>query len=66
MSDLKCVYVVLDEYALASALKEMGVVFFRRTPDSVVISFVNKFNLIVLFELIFDCSSEVKKNNMKY
>ncbi|CAF0833819.1 unnamed protein product [Adineta steineri] len=28
-----------DEYALVSALKEMGVIFFRRTPDSVVINF---------------------------
>ncbi|CAF1402273.1 unnamed protein product [Rotaria magnacalcarata] len=28
-----------DEYALVSAVKEMGVVFFRRTPDSVIINF---------------------------
>ncbi|UJR35768.1 hypothetical protein I4U23_028516 [Adineta vaga] len=28
-----------DEYALVSAVKEMGVVFFSRTPDSVVINF---------------------------
>ncbi len=40
---------VLDEYALVTALKEMGVVFFRRTPDSVVINFVNKFNFVAFF-----------------
>ncbi|CAF1486017.1 unnamed protein product, partial [Rotaria sordida] len=28
-----------DEYALVTATKDMGVVFFRRTPDSVIISF---------------------------
>ncbi len=38
---------VLDEYALVTALKAMDVVFFRRTPDSVVISFVNKLNLVI-------------------
>jgi hypothetical protein len=38
--------VCLDEHALVTALKEMGVVFFNRTPDSVLISFVNKFDFI--------------------
>lgn len=32
---------ILDEHALVTALKDIGVVFFRRTPDSVVISFVS-------------------------
>ena len=36
---------VLDEYALVTAVKEMGVVFFRRTPDSVEISFVSRIDL---------------------
>ena len=36
---------ILDEYALVTAVKEMGVVFFRRTPDSVVISFVSQIDL---------------------
>jgi hypothetical protein len=31
---------------LVTALKEMGVIFFRRTPDSVDINFVNKSSLI--------------------
>ncbi len=60
-----CVCVRLDEYALVSALKEMGVVFFLRTPASVVINFVNKFDFVYLFDLI-SFFSEVKKKNMKY
>ena len=34
-------FVVLDEFALVTAMKQMGVVFFRRTPESVTINFVN-------------------------
>ena len=31
---------VADEYALVSAARDMGAVFFRRTPASVIIDFV--------------------------
>jgi hypothetical protein len=34
-------FILLDEFALVTAMKEMGVVFFSRTPDSVIINFVN-------------------------
>jgi len=36
----------LDEYALVTALKDMGIVFSGRTPDSAIINFVNKLNFI--------------------
>lgn len=38
---LICIDRSLDEHALVTAVKEMGVVFFRRTPDSVIINFVS-------------------------
>ena len=31
-----------DEYALVSAVRDIGAVFFRRTPDSVIIDFVSE------------------------
>jgi hypothetical protein len=31
---------ILDEFALVTAMKQMGVVFFSRTPESVTINFV--------------------------
>ncbi len=43
----------LDEYALVTALKDMGIVFSRRTPDSAIINFVNKLNFIFFCKLIF-------------
>jgi hypothetical protein len=67
MEIIKKIYIdyFLDEYALVTALKEMGVVVFRRTPDSVVINFVNKL-ILTLFNYSSDCFSEVKKNSMKF
>jgi len=43
-------------------MKQMGVVFFSRTPESVTINFVNKQKLL-RFDLFFVDSSEVKKKN---
>ena len=54
----------LDEHALVTAVKDMGVVFFRRTPDSVVISFVSSERVtIISVNVIF---SAAKRKNMKF
>ena len=34
-------WLILDEFALVTAMKQMGVVFYSRTPDTVTINFVN-------------------------
>jgi hypothetical protein len=46
-----------DEYALVAAVKDMGVVFFRRTPDSVVIDFVSQMLCIMSIIDIFYISA---------
>lgn len=56
----------LDEHALVTAMKEMGVIFFRRTPDSAVISFVKQ---IFLFDEVLSDDfhfREARKRNMRF
>jgi hypothetical protein len=56
---------ILDEYALVSAVKEMGVIFHRRTPDSVAINFVSEIEFDFSDDLYFYCSSEAKRKHTK-
>jgi hypothetical protein len=56
---------ILDEFALVTAMQQMGCVFFSRTPESVIINFVNKRTILFCFiRLMY--FSEVKKKNIKF